>query len=49
MLKLKLPFWLEGAELTKLKAAAQSWWEKVEQWSHWPLLQLDPKTCTAYG
>ncbi|KAB2524852.1 phage tail protein [Pseudomonas koreensis] len=45
MLKLKLPFWLGGAELTKLKATAQSWWEKVEQWSHWPLLQLDPEHC----
>lgn len=45
MIKLSLPFWLAGAELTKLKAAAQSWWGKVEQWLQWPLLQLDAETC----
>ena len=45
MIKLKLPFWLEGVELTKLKNAAQSWWEKVEQWLNWPLLQIDAETC----
>lgn len=45
MIKLKLPFWLEGVELTKLKNAAQSWWEKVEQWLSWPLLQIDAETC----
>lgn len=45
MIKIKLPFWLEGVELTKLKNAAQSWWEKVEQWLNWPLLQIDAETC----
>ncbi|MCM2317943.1 MAG: phage tail protein [Pseudomonas sp.] len=45
MLKLSLPFWLDGIELGKLKAAAQSWWGKVEGWLRWPLLQLDPETC----
>jgi len=45
VIKLKLPFWLEGVELTKLKNAAQSWWEKVEQWLNWPLLQIDAETC----
>ena len=45
MIKLKLPFWLEGTELTKIKNAAQSWWEKVEQWLKWPLLQIDAETC----
>lgn len=45
MIKLKLPFWLDGAELAKLTAAAQSWWERVEGWLRWPLLQLDPATC----
>lgn len=45
MLKLKLPFWLEGVELSKLRDAAQSWWTKVEQWVNWPLLQLDAETC----
>lgn len=45
MLKLSLPFWLDGTELAKLRAAAQSWWGKVEGWLRWPLLQLDPQTC----
>ena len=45
MIKLELPFWLDGAEPTKLKAAAQSWWEKVEGWMRWPLLQMDAETC----
>jgi hypothetical protein len=43
--KLKLPFWLDGAELAKLMAAAQAWWNKVEEWLNWPLLQMDPATC----
>ena len=45
MIKLGLPFWLDGPELAKLKAAAQAWWTKVEGWLRWPLLQLDPATC----
>ncbi len=45
MLKLSLPFWLDGIELAKVKAAAQSWWEKAEGWLRWPLLQLDAETC----
>ncbi len=45
MLKLRLPFWLDGPELAKLKAAAQTWWEKVAAWMRWPLLQLDAETC----
>ena len=45
MLKLSLPFWLDGVELAKLKAAAQSWWGKAEGWLRWPLLQLDAETC----
>jgi hypothetical protein len=45
VLKLSLPFWLDGIELAKLKAAAQSWWEKAEGWMKWPLLQLDAETC----
>lgn len=45
MLKLSLPFWLDGVELTKLKAAAQSWWTKAEDWIRWPMLQLDAETC----
>ncbi|MHC8330215.1 phage tail protein [Pseudomonas sp. LB1P83] len=45
MIKLSLRFWLGGAELTKLTAAAQSWWEKVEGWLRWPLMQLDADNC----
>lgn len=45
MIKLDLPFWLAGTELSKLKAAAASWWAKVEGWMRWPLLQMDPDTC----
>jgi hypothetical protein len=45
MIKLNLPFWLDGPQLAKLKAAAQSWWEKVESWLQWPLLQMDADTC----
>lgn len=45
VLKLKLPFWLEGVELSKLRDAAQAWWAKVETWMNWPLLQLDAETC----
>ena len=45
MIKLELPFWLDGAEATKLKATAQAWWESVEGWLRWPLLQMDAETC----
>lgn len=45
MIKLELKFWLAGTELTKLKHAAQAWWEIVEGWLRWPLMQLDADTC----
>jgi hypothetical protein len=45
MSPLKLPFWLAGPELSKLKDAAQAWWGKVADWLRWPLLQMDPETC----
>ena len=45
MIKLSLRFWLGGVELEKLTAAAQAWWEKVEGWLRWPLLQLDADNC----
>jgi hypothetical protein len=45
VIKLELPFWLDAGELAKLKASAQAYWEKVEGWLQWPLLQLDPETC----
>jgi hypothetical protein len=45
VIKLKLPFWLEGTELSKLTAASQAWWETVTGWLRWPYLQIDPDTC----
>lgn len=45
MINLKLPFWLGGNELSKLKVAAQRWWETVQGWLMWPYTQLDPDTC----
>ena len=45
MIKIDLPFWLDGDEITKLKASAQAWWETVEGWMRWPLLQMDAETC----
>ncbi|MEZ7174643.1 phage tail protein [Pseudomonas mosselii] len=42
---IKLPFWLAGPELTKLKDAVQAWWEKVTEWLRWPLLQMDAEQC----
>ncbi len=46
MEKLKLPFWMSGTELTKLKDAAQQWFSNVKGWADWPLQQLDPLTCS---
>lgn len=43
--RFELPFWLNGPELEKIRAAAQSWWEKVENWLQWPLRQMDPERC----
>lgn len=45
MLKLNLPFWLNAGELAKFKSIAQAWWETVESWVQWPLLQMDPEHC----
>lgn len=45
MIKLELRFWLAGTELSKLRDAAQAWWERVESWVSWPLQQLDAETC----
>lgn len=44
MIELKLPFWLDGIELGKLKAASQQWWELGETWLGWPLGQFDALT-----
>ena len=45
MIKLNLPFWLDGPQLAKFKAACQVWWERVEGWMQWPLLQMDAESC----
>ena len=42
---LKLPWWLSGPELTKLKQAAETWFKEMADWARWPLNQLDPETC----
>jgi len=44
MIKIKLPFWLDGPELEKIRTAAVSWWDKVENWISFPLQQTDPLT-----
>lgn len=46
MMQLKLPFWLSGPQLSKLRRGAQRFWETVESWLYWPVHQLDPETCT---
>lgn len=45
MIKLSLPFWLDGPELAKLTQAAFNWFALVETWLRWPLAQLDARTC----
>jgi P2-related tail formation protein len=45
MIEIKLPFWMDGAQLAKLCAGAKAWWDHVETWIRWPLDQLDPLTC----
>jgi hypothetical protein len=45
MIRLKLPFWLDGPQLAKLTAGAQAWWEQAEGWLTWMQGQFDPLTC----
>lgn len=45
MERLKLPWWMSGPELTKLKQAAENWFHHISEWAKWPLNQLDPETC----
>ncbi|WP_257274267.1 phage tail protein [Endozoicomonas sp. SESOKO4] len=45
MIKLSLPYWLSGIELTKLKDAAQEWFSRVGEWAAWPLTQLNALEC----
>ena len=42
---IKLPMWFDGAEATKLKAAAGEWFRLLGEWAKWPISQLDPETC----
>ena len=42
---IKLPWWISGKELTKLKNAAIEWFKRIAQWAKWPLEQIDPLTC----
>jgi len=46
MINIKLPFWMSGAELEKLRTAAVNWWTLVETWISWPATQTDPLTCS---
>lgn len=43
---IKLPFWLEGIELGKLRDAATAYWAQIETWLKWPLTQFDALTCS---
>ncbi len=42
-MNLKLPWWMSGEELTKLKTSAEKWFTKVMGWAAWPLSQLDAR------
>lgn len=41
-----LPFWMAGAEVTKLANAAKQWFELVLGWAIWPAQQMDARTCS---
>lgn len=43
---LKLPFWLEGPELEKLRQAALRWWGSMSNWAMLPVNMQDPENCT---
>lgn len=44
-MKIELPFWLSGPEISKLRRAAEAWWARATGWLQWPLQQVDPETC----
>jgi hypothetical protein len=46
MIDIKLPFWLDGVEIGKLRDAAASFWQTIETTLAWPLTQFDPLTCS---
>ncbi|UOA08616.1 phage tail protein [Methylobacter sp. S3L5C] len=43
---IKLPFWLEGVELSKLRDAATAYWAMITSLLQWPLTQFDALTCS---
>lgn len=45
MIKIELPFWFDGAEITALKDAVVLWWDQVETWLKWPATQVNVMTC----
>jgi len=44
-MNIKLPMWLDGPEVSKLKAAAVAWFTRLGDWAAWPLAQMDPEKC----
>lgn len=44
--EVSLPFWMSGPELSKLARAAKKWFALLMGWAIWPVLQMDPETCT---
>lgn len=42
-IKINLPWWMSGPELSKLKAAAQNWLDYLLTIAQWPLGQLDAR------
>lgn len=45
MIEIKLPFWLDGVEIGKLRDSIAQWWDLAETWIRLPLAQMDPLTC----
>ncbi len=43
--KMELPWWMSGTELTKIKNAAQRFFNQLQYWLSYPLRQIDPLTC----
>lgn len=44
-MKFELPTWLRSNEITRLKNAADAYWENASEWLMLPLRQLDAETC----
>lgn len=53
--KLKLPWWMDGKTITSkpesqepamLGSGMQSFWQRLRNWFIWPLVQMDPLTCS---